>query len=525
MLTLLVGSSSAAPVCSGGTCTETFIFTGGAQTWTVPTGVTQATFDVYGAQGGGSLNRIPHGGRGGHATADLTLTPGATVTIVVGGSGGTEDFCGAPGQQPGAGGFNGGAAGGAGSGSAFICPGSGGGGASDVRIGGSGLAARVLVAGGGGGIAPSAGVGGPANGGGGGGSNGQDGNSALLGAVLGSGGDQSGASGSGQLGDGSAGADQGTAPTAGGGGGGGYYGGAGGPTNAGGGGGSGFGPAGAVSFETGVRAGDGNVTISYTEPPSPDLTITKTHTGNFTQGQTGAQYTITVTNSGTAPTGGSVNVTDTLPTGLTATALSGTGWTCSISGPILCRRSDALAAGSSYPSLTLTVNVASDAPSSVTNSATVSGGGEKNTANNTATDPTTINQTPTAPTCNGQAATIYVNAQGVIVGGPKNGQLYGGKLTGTGGADVIVGTGGRDDIDAKAGNDVVCGGGGNDVLEAAAGNDLLFGEDGNDTLKGGGGNDTMTGGPGADKFVGGAGTDTATDFDSQQGDTKTGVEA
>ena len=36
----------------------------------------------------------------------------------------------------------------------------------------------------------------------------------------------------------------------------------------------------------------------------PDLTITKTHTGNFTQGQTGATYTITVTNSGTAATSG-----------------------------------------------------------------------------------------------------------------------------------------------------------------------------------------------------------------------------
>ena len=42
MLTLLVGSSAAAPVCSGGTCTETFVFTGGAQTWTVPLGVTSA---------------------------------------------------------------------------------------------------------------------------------------------------------------------------------------------------------------------------------------------------------------------------------------------------------------------------------------------------------------------------------------------------------------------------------------------------------------------------------------------------
>src|SRR2546422_866753 len=35
--------------------------------------------------------------------------------------------------------------------------------------------------------------------------------------------------------------------------------------------------------------------------PGPDLTVTKTHTGNFFQGQTGASYTLTVHNIGTAP--------------------------------------------------------------------------------------------------------------------------------------------------------------------------------------------------------------------------------
>lgn len=55
-----------------------------------------------------------------------------------------------------------------------------------------------------------------------------------------------------------------------------------------------------------------------------------------------------------------------------------------------CQRSTALAGGSSYPQITLTVNVASNAPSSVINSASVSGGGETNTSNDTVTDPTTI---------------------------------------------------------------------------------------------------------------------------------------
>ena len=49
----------------------------------------------------------------------------------------------------------------------------------------------------------------------------------------------------------------------------------------------------------------------------PDLTLAKSHAGTFTQGQTGATYTLTATNSGTGPTSGTVTVTDTLPTGLT----------------------------------------------------------------------------------------------------------------------------------------------------------------------------------------------------------------
>jgi uncharacterized repeat protein (TIGR01451 family) len=123
---------------------------------------------------------------------------------------------------------------------------------------------------------------------------------------------------------------------------------------------------------------------------APDLTIAKTHTGNFTQGQTGATYSITATNSGTAVTSGTVTVVDTLPSGLTATAISGTGWSC-VLGTLTCTRNDALAVGASYPVITLTVNVSLTAPASVTNSVTVSGGGENNASNNTANDLTTIN--------------------------------------------------------------------------------------------------------------------------------------
>jgi hypothetical protein len=255
-------SALAAPSCSpSGANTVCTFSTPGVDTFTVPAGVTEASFDVFGAQGGG-LPGQSVGGLGGRARADLALTPGATVTVGVGGAGGSVGACDAQ-ETPGVGGVNGGASGGSG-----FCEGAGGGGASDVRIGGTDLDHRVLVAGGGGGGANRGeGLG---DGGAGGGLNGEPAGDILAGGggggsspcSRGSGGDQTGDSGSCQPGDGSAGAD---GSLAGGGGGGGFYGGAGGASWQGGGGGSGFGPPGVV-FETGVRGGDGLVTISYAEP-------------------------------------------------------------------------------------------------------------------------------------------------------------------------------------------------------------------------------------------------------------------
>ncbi len=122
----------------------------------------------------------------------------------------------------------------------------------------------------------------------------------------------------------------------------------------------------------------------------PSVGITKTHGGSFSQGQTGATYTLTVSNVGAGPTAGTVTVTDTLPPSLAATSFSGTGWTCAPLPTLSCTRSDALAAGSSYPMLTLTVDVSASAPPSVVNSATASGGGSPSSA--TANDTTAIGQ-------------------------------------------------------------------------------------------------------------------------------------
>ncbi|MFZ5904489.1 MAG: ExeM/NucH family extracellular endonuclease [Chloroflexota bacterium] len=138
------------------------------------------------------------------------------------------------------------------------------------------------------------------------------------------------------------------------------------------------------------------------------------------------------------------------------------------------------------------------------------------------------------PQCNGQNATIYVDHNGKIVGGPFDGQTYHNALTGTSGDDVIVGTdgvntifglggndvicalgghdtifagAGDDTIDSGDGNDTVFGGAGNDQVEAGAGNDTVFGDQGNDTLNGGADKDNLFGGDGQDVLDGGAGKD------------------
>ena len=117
----------------------------------------------------------------------------------------------------------------------------------------------------------------------------------------------------------------------------------------------------------------------------PDLAITISDGNGFTQGQVGALYTINVTNLGDIATSGAVGVVASLPFGFTASAISGNGWTC-VLNTLACTRSDTLARSSSYPSIVLTVNVPAALTGTVTASATVSGGGDQNTANNTATD-------------------------------------------------------------------------------------------------------------------------------------------
>ena len=162
---------------------------------------------------------------------------------------------------------------------------------------------------------------------------------------------------------------------------------------------------GAVTSTNGGAGNAATASITVLAPSPPNLTIAKSHAGDFVKGQIG-QYTITVSNIGQGPTAGAVTVTDTLPAGLTATSLSGAGWTCTLAS-LSCTRSDVLAAGASYPAITLIVSIAVTAPNVLTNTATVSGGGDTSPVDNTATDTISLSGAP-IPTLSTFALAVFV---------------------------------------------------------------------------------------------------------------------
>jgi hypothetical protein len=209
---------------------KSFDYTGSLQTFTVPVGVTQIVIKAWGAGGGGDCgwpSTTFGGGGGGFAQATVSVSPGETLGVLVGGGGAGSTWF----MNPG--GFGGG---GDGVGGTWF--GHGGGGRSEVSRGNTPL---VIAGGGGGGggRCPSTGHGGKGGGGDGGDENpgnGGGGGTQTAGG-LGAGGAQDGSARQG--GDGATTGGFG----GGGGGGGGYFGGGGGANDtngSGGGGGSNF---------------------------------------------------------------------------------------------------------------------------------------------------------------------------------------------------------------------------------------------------------------------------------------------
>src|SRR6476661_3547772 len=243
------------------TVNQTFTYTGGVQTYTVPANIYSLTVTVNGAQGGAAAGNVYAGGLGGRAVGTIAVTPGEVLSIYVGGQG----SIGTSGATV-AGGYNGGGTGAAGGGG-------GGGGASDVRQGGTALVNRVVTGAGGGGAGAGGGGSGGAstaagNGGSGGGTiGGTGGRGGYAVTDPGTGGTGStGGSLGGALGQGG----NAFAGTTGGGGGGGCQT----NTRAGGGGGSSFASGG--TYATGVNSGNGSITItgSNTVTAAPVLDAT-----------------------------------------------------------------------------------------------------------------------------------------------------------------------------------------------------------------------------------------------------------
>jgi uncharacterized repeat protein (TIGR01451 family) len=131
--------------------------------------------------------------------------------------------------------------------------------------------------------------------------------------------------------------------------------------------------------------------VSLTEKPT-DLGITKVDSADPSQAGSDLTYTLTVTNHGPNPATG-VSVTDTPPSGLSASSATASQGSCSGTGPVTCAVGD-LASGASA---TVTIVVRPTEPGTITNTATVAGNQpDPNNANNSASQQTTISARPAA---------------------------------------------------------------------------------------------------------------------------------
>ncbi|MBG1231174.1 beta strand repeat-containing protein [Aestuariivirga litoralis] len=163
------GQVACTPTAGFNTCYR-FTYSGGNQSFTVPSGVTSVETRVWGAAGGGANSSFysnqSGGGAGGYGKGTLTVSGGQVMGIVVGQGGVVNSTS----QTYGSGGAGGGSL-------SSNHRGASGGGYSGVFSSTSYTQANALVvAGGGGGASPGADAGNPAAGGGGGTTGGQDGN-------------------------------------------------------------------------------------------------------------------------------------------------------------------------------------------------------------------------------------------------------------------------------------------------------------------------------------------------------------
>ena len=147
-------------------------------------------------------------------------------------------------------------------------------------------------------------------------------------------------------------------------------------------------------------SGANDSATDLTNVTAVDLAISKTHAAeHFRLGAPPAnEYTIEVTNEGSAPTFATTTVTDPLPAGLTPTAASGGGWSCGIaSETVTCTRPAGLAVGAIAPAIDVDVSASlavGATSASVTNTASVATTDDVDASDNSDDDPTLILDAP-----------------------------------------------------------------------------------------------------------------------------------
>ena len=109
---------------------------------------------------------------------------------------------------------------------------------------------------------------------------------------------------------------------------------------------------------------------------------------SFAQGEEGLSYTLTPSNALGVSTTGTLTLVDTLPAGITATAMTGTGWTCTLA-TTSCTSNTPIAGVSNGNAVTLTVSIAANAVSGV-NNAVLSSSAISDGPSASASDPTTV---------------------------------------------------------------------------------------------------------------------------------------
>ena len=233
-------------------------------------------------------------------------------------------------------------------------------------------------------------------------------------------------------------------------------------------------------------------------PGPTDLSLTKSDSADPVIKDSDFSYTIRVTNPG--PNDATdVVVTDTLPSQVDFKSATASSGTCNRAGSVVTCN---LGQVNSGVTATVTIVVTAKRTGTASNTAVVATTVvDANTANNSDTETTVINDKPTtAKTKKGKKSK---GCSSPTISGTAGNDT----ISGTSKDDVIVTFGGDDSVFAGDGKDIVCVGAGNDTVSGGPKADTVIGGTGLDSLFGNTGGDILKGNKGRDRLRGNADDD------------------